>query len=472
LLIPVILAGGVGSRLWPLSRDLYPKQFLPLTDSKLSLLQLTLKRLEGLEDVAAPVLLCNEMHRFLVAEQLRQLEVEAPTIVLEPMAKNTLPAVTLAAFEVLAHNADPVLLILPADHLIESTEDFQQAISVGLEQAKQGKLVTFGITPTKPETGYGYIHGKRTRKDKGYIEVDRFVEKPDLKTAQSYLSSGDYYWNSGMFMFAANTLLEELGQHAPEILNVCEQAYRTINKDLDFDRISEEVFAQCPSQSIDYGIMEKTSKAVVVPLSSGWNDVGAWSALWDVGEQDDDGNVLSGDVMIHDSTNTYVRAESKLVAALGLEDIVIVETPDAMLVADRRKVQNVKVIVDRLKAASRKEATEHTRVYRPWGSYESIVSAPRFQVKMITVNPGAALSLQLHHHRAEHWIVVKGRATVTRGEEEFPLSEDESTYIPIGEKHRLVNPGIIPLELIEVQTGSYLGEDDIVRFDDIYGREN
>lgn len=468
MLVPVILAGGVGSRLWPLSREHYPKQFIPLLDAEISLLQSTLKRLEGLPAVAPPIIVCNDQHRFLVAEQLRQIGCDNAVIILEPEARNTAPAVTLAAYEALASDKDPVLLVLAADHLIKAEEKFHDAIGVGRSCAENGQLVTFGVQPDSPETGYGYI---RCGQSEGNFQpVESFVEKPDMATAQEYLDSGDYYWNSGMFMFRANTLLEELATWAPDILQSCEQAFRTIHKDLDFHRISQASFSQCRSESIDYAVMEKTSNAVVVPLQSDWSDVGAWSAIWNVTEQDELGNATKGDVLLEEVKNSYVRSESRLVAALDVEDLVVVETADAVLVANRNKVQNIKTLVDRLKGLKRTEVEDHTQVYRPWGSYENIVIAPRFQAKRITVNPEASLSLQLHHHRAEHWVVVKGCAEVTRGEEVFQLNEDESTYIPIGMKHRLANPGIIPLEIIEVQTGSYLGEDDIVRFDDNYGR--
>jgi mannose-1-phosphate guanylyltransferase/mannose-6-phosphate isomerase len=470
LLIPVILAGGVGSRLWPLSRDHYPKQFIPLIEKDCSLLQSTLKRITGIADIAAPLVVCNNDHRFLVAEQLRQLNINNAGIILEPAAKNTAPAAALAAIKALAVHEDPVLLVLPADHLITNNEQFHRTIKTGAEQAENGNLVTFGVTPTRPETGYGYIRRKKTDEQKAAYPVDSFVEKPDLETAKQYVESGDYYWNSGMFIFKASVFLDELKAHAPDVLDICQQAYKTLHKDLDFDRISEQVFNQCRSVSIDYAVMEKTNNAVVVPFGSEWNDVGAWSAIWGVSQQDADGNAVLGDVILEDVTNSYIRSETRLVTGLGIDNMVVVETADAVLVANKDKVQNVKLIVEALKRKARNETIEHARVYRPWGSYESIISSQRFQAKNISVKPGASLSLQLHHHRAEHWIVVKGCALVTRGEEEFQLNEDESTYIPIGTRHRLTNPGVIPLELIEVQTGSYLGEDDIVRLEDIYGR--
>jgi len=468
LLVPVVLAGGVGSRLWPLSREFYPKQFIPLVDEELSMLQSTLTRLQGIDGLAPPIVVCNEAHRFLVAEQLRQINIENASIILEPEARNTAPAVTLAAYEALAKDKDSTLLVLAADHLIKSVAQFHAAVEIGLQCAENGRLVTFGVKPDRPETGYGYIRCQQSGQD--FHTIDEFVEKPDEATAQAYLDSGDYFWNSGMFMFRASTLLEELQQWAPDIQQTCENAFRTIHKDLDFHRISQESFEQCRSESIDNAVMEQTKNAVVVPLQSDWNDVGSWSAIWDVSDQDEQGNAVQGDVMLEAVNNSYVRSESRLIAALGVENLVVVETADAVLVADKAHVQDIKKLVEKLKKQKRPELQNHTEVYRPWGSYESIVVQPRFQVKRIVVNPGSSLSLQLHHHRAEHWVVVKGCGRVTRGNEVFQLNEDESTYIPIGMKHRLENPGIIPLEIIEVQSGSYLGEDDIVRFDDSYGR--
>jgi len=463
-----VLAGGVGSRLWPLSREFYPKQFIPLVDDQLSMLQSTMARLQGIEGLAEPILVCNEAHRFLVAEQLRQMGVDNGRIILEPEARNTAPAVTLAAYEALSKGEEAVLLVLAADHLIQEVDKFHAAVEVGKRCADMGQLVTFGVVPDKAETGYGYIRCKQSSSE--FHAVEEFVEKPDKATAQKYLDSGDYYWNSGMFMFRASTLLDELQQWAPDIQQACEAAFKTIHSDLDFYRVSADAFSKCRSESIDYAVMEQTSNAVVVPLQSDWNDVGAWSAIWDVSEKDEATNVVQGDVLLEGVSHSYVRAESRLVTALGVTDLVVVETADAVLVANKNRVQEIKKLVEKLKSQQRSELQNHTQVYRPWGSYESIVSQPRFQAKRIVVNPGSSLSLQLHHHRAEHWIVVKGCGQVTRGEEVFQLNEDQSTYIPIGTKHRLENPGVIPLEIIEVQTGSYLGEDDIVRFEDVYGR--
>ena len=468
MLIPIVLAGGVGSRLWPLSREFYPKQFIALVDKEQSMLQSTLTRLQGIEGLAPPIVVCNEAHRFLVAEQLRQIDIDDARIILEPEARNTAPAVTLAAYEALTIDKDATLLILAADHLIQDVERFHCAVAIGLQCAKNGQLVTFGVKPDSPETGYGYIRCQQSERE--FQVVEEFVEKPDEATAQAYLDSGNYFWNSGMFMFRANTLLEELKQWAPDIQKACQNAHQTIHKDLDFHRVSRESFEQCRSESIDYAVMEQTKNAVVVPLQSDWNDVGAWSAIWDISDKDGQGNAAQGDVMLEGVSNSYVRSESRLVAALGVDNLVVIETADAVLVADKTRVQEIKKLVEKLKQQKRPELQNHTEVYRPWGSYESIVAQPRFQAKRIVVKPGSTLSLQLHHHRAEHWVVVKGCGKVTRGDEVFQLNEDESTYIPIGMKHRLENPGVIPLEIIEVQTGSYLGEDDIIRFDDCYGR--
>ncbi len=475
MILPVILSGGAGTRLWPMSRELYPKQLLPLASDK-TMLQETIFRLAGLDDLAAPLIVCNEAHRFMVAEQVRQLGQEPAGIILEPCGRNTAPAVALAALNARQNNEDPLLLVLPADHLIADVEEFQRVVALATEQAAEGKLITFGIVPTAPETGYGYIRADRTRplsetNDSLAYPVAQFVEKPNLETAEQYLTSGDYYWNSGMFMFRASRYLEELSRFRPDILAACEQAMGAVKADLDFMRIEEDDFAACPSDSIDYAVMEKTDQALVFPLAAGWNDIGAWSALWDVKPQDDQGNVVIGDVLTKDTDNCYLQASNRLVATVGVKDLVVVETSDAVLVAERDQVQNVKAIVEQLKDQDRGEALLHRRVNRPWGAYEGIDMGERHQVKRITVTPGASLSLQKHHHRAEHWIVVKGTAEVTCGEKVLTLTENQSTYIPLGEVHRLANPGCIPLEIIEVQSGSYLGEDDIVRLEDVYGRE-
>lgn len=468
MLFPVIMAGGSGSRLWPLSRQLNPKQFLPLVDTEQSMLQATIQRLEGL-DVVRPCLICNEQHRFLAAEQLRQLDIEQARILLEPIGRNTAPAIALAALQALQEADDPVLLVLAADHLIQDVPAFHTTIRTALPLAANGKLVTFGIVPTHPETGYGYIE-KGDHVGDGGFAVSRFVEKPDLATAGDYLSSGNFFWNSGMFMFRARRYLQELECFRPEILSACRMALEGGKQDMDFIRVDADVFSACPEDSIDYAVMEKTNDAVVVPLDAGWSDIGSWSALWDVGSKDEKGNVFIGDVIAHTTHNTYVHAESRLVATVGVDDLVIVETKDAILVASREKVQDVKKIVERIKADARHEHMNHREVYRPWGVYDSIDTGHRYQVKRITVQPGAKLSVQMHHHRAEHWIVVSGTAKVTNGDKTYLVTENQSTYIPIGQIHALENPGVIPLELIEVQSGSYLGEDDIVRFEDQYGR--
>ncbi len=438
------------------------------------MLQNTLSRLNGLDSVSAPLVIANEEHRFLVAEQIRQIGRQASAIILEPVGKNTAPAVALAALKAqsLFEEKDPILLVLAADHVIQNNQAFHQAIEAALPAARTGKLVTFGIVPTHPETGYGYIKASKalTGNSVQAAPVDNFVEKPDLETAQGYLASGDYYWNSGMFLFKASRYLEELDKFCPDILQACEKAMAAESTDLDFVRLDETAFHACPDESIDYAVMEKTTDSVVVPLDAGWSDVGSWTSLADICEKDESGNACQGDVLLQDTRNTYVRSEKKLIATVGVDDLVITESDDAILVAHKDRVQDVKKIVERLKAANRSEAKLHRKVYRPWGAYDSIDMGDRFQVKRITVKPGAQLSLQMHHHRAEHWIVVKGTALVTNGDQEILLTENQSTYIPIGVVHRLENPGKFDLELIEVQSGGYLGEDDIVRFEDTYGR--
>lgn len=469
MLQPVLLSGGVGSRLWPVSREAYPKQFLPLV-GKDSMLVETLRRMEGLE-AAQPMVICNEAHRFIVAQQLQDQGLRDSDIVLEPVGRNTAPAVAVAALLALHTDPDAVLLVLPADHVVKNTGAFSAAVSGALPLAESGRLVTFGVVPTCPETGYGYIRRGDALGDDLYT-LDKFVEKPDEATARGYLDSGDYLWNSGMFLLGARTYLQELEALAPDMLSACRAALEDSTEDLDFVRLDPNAFAACPSDSIDYAVMEKTRLGAVAALDCGWSDVGAWSALWDVGEPDSDGNVVQGDVLLDQCHNNYMRSENRLLAATGVDNLIVVETADAVLVADRDQVQDVKKLVTALKASQRPEANVHSRVYRPWGSYESLVTAERFQVKRIVVNPGQKLSLQKHHHRAEHWIVVSGTAEVTCEDRVFMLGEDESTYIPLGHKHRLANPGRIPLELIEVQSGSYLGEDDIVRYEDVYGRSD
>jgi len=476
MLIPLILSGGSGTRLWPLSRELYPKQLLPLVGER-TMLQETAARVTGLPDLAAPIVVCNESHRFMVAEQMREFGAAAQAIILEPVGRNTAPAVAVAALVALEKakasgghgDADPVLLVLPADHVIRNVAAFQAAVTAGRAAAEAGKLVTFGVVPERPETGYGYI--RRAAGQGPVYAVQQFVEKPDAATAQTYAGSGEYYWNSGMFMFRARVYLDELRRHAPAMLSACEDAVAAATRDLDFTRLPQQEFGACPNDSIDYAVMEKTSSAVVVPLDAGWSDVGSWAALQDALPRDEQGNVIAGDVITVGATGCYLHASSRLIGAVGLKDHVVVETKDAVLVAPRNKVQDVKQLVAKLKAQGRYESSLHREVFRPWGSYDSVDSGERFQVKRLVVKPGASMSLQLHHHRAEHWIVVSGTARITRGEEVFLLGENESTYIPMGTKHRIENPGKVELHIIEVQSGSYLGEDDIVRFEDVYGRE-
>ncbi|WP_417536723.1 mannose-1-phosphate guanylyltransferase/mannose-6-phosphate isomerase [Methylophaga sp.] len=468
MLVPVILAGGTGSRLWPLSRQLNPKQFLALTDERATMLQQTVSRLKGLK-VDAPVVICNEEHRFLAAEQLRLAGEDGPRIILEPVGRNTAPAIALAALQAVAEDEESVLLVLAADHLIADTAAFQDTVSRAQPLAEAGKLVTFGIVPGQAETGYGYIHKGKAQGGDGF-DVERFVEKPDYATAQGYLESGDYLWNSGMFLFKASRYLEELERFRPDILHACRAALEDSAQDLHFTRVNYEAFAACPDESVDYAVMEKTSSAVVVPLDAGWSDIGSWSALWEVSGKDDAGNAIAGDVIQQDSSGCLVRADHRLVATVGVEDLVVVETKDAVLVAHKDRVQDVKKVVRQIEADGRHEHLNHREVYRPWGVYDSIDNGHRYQVKRITVKPGAKLSVQMHHHRAEHWIVVSGTASVTNGEKTYLVTENQSTFIPVGEVHSLENPGVIDLELIEVQSGSYLGEDDIVRFADKYGR--
>jgi mannose-1-phosphate guanylyltransferase/mannose-6-phosphate isomerase len=468
MLVPVILSGGAGTRLWPLSRELHPKQMLPLVGSN-TMLQDTVRRLAGLE-VAAPMVVCNEAHRFLVAEQLRSIDCKPRAIVLEPAGRNTAPAIALAAHATLAgEEGDPLLLVLPADHVIPDVAAFHRAIEVASAAARNGSLVTFGIVPTNPETGYGYI--RRGGLVGGSYRIAEFVEKPDAARAQAFLASGDYYWNSGMFLFRARRYLEELEKFAPDIAAACGNSFAGAVRDLDFTRIDPAAFRECRSESIDYAVMEKTSDAVVVPLDAGWSDVGNWTSLHAACDHDSQGNALFGDVMVEDTHDSYVYSSSRLVATVGLRDHVVVETKDAVLVAPKERAQDVKKLVARLKAVGRYEHALHREVFRPWGSYDSIDVGERFQVKRLIVHPGGALSLQMHHHRAEHWVVVSGTASITRGDETFLLEENQSTYIPVGVRHRIENPGRIPLHIIEVQSGSYFGEDDIVRFEDRYGRE-
>jgi len=458
----VIMAGGSGTRLWPLSRAKHPKQFLAL-QGKDTMLQSTVRRLSTL-DIKTSVTICNDEHRFFVAEQLREIN-SLGSIILEPIGKNTAPAIALAAFST---QDDPLLLVLAADHVIRNESKFIEAVTVAIPLAESGKLVTFGIVPCEPHTGYGYI--KRGEKQGDGFVVDKFVEKPSVALAQQYITSDEYYWNSGMFLFRASRYLEELEKFRPDIYRACKASMVAAQPDLDFLRINKEKFSECPSESIDYAVMENTADAVVVPMDAGWSDIGSWSSLWNVSQKDTDGNTTHGDVMLHNSSNSYIRTDGRLVAAIGVDDLVIVSTKDALMVAHKNSVQDAKIIAQQLKAESRSEWELHREVCRPWGKYDSIDHGERYQVKRITVKPGAKLSVQMHHHRAEHWIVVSGTAKVTNGSESFLLAENESTYIPVGAVHALENPGKVDLELIEVQTGSYLGEDDIVRLEDRYGR--
>jgi len=471
MLTPVILAGGSGTRLWPLSRKLYPKQFLPLVGEE-TLFQATVSRLGQAEWVDSPIVVCNEEHRFLVAEQLREIDVQPGAIILEPVGRNTAPAVAAAAEYAKSKGGDPLFLVLPADHHIRQVDVLLSTVEGSMDQARAGSLVTFGIVPQRPETGYGYIKkGSKLQTSGQPCSIERFVEKPDLETARSYLEDGSYLWNSGMFMFRSSTYLQELDRFRPDIAAQAGEAFAEGVQDLDFFRLDRAAFAVCPGESVDYAVMEQTRSGVVVPLDAGWSDVGSWDALWSIADKDPSGNVTVGDVLTQDTEECYIHSTGRLLAVVGLRDHVIVETSDAVMVSPKHRVQDVKKLVDELKAGERPEAETHKKVYRPWGAYETMDLEERFQVKRITVKPGAKLSLQKHFHRAEHWVVVKGTALITNGETETVLKEDESTYIPLGHFHRLENPGKIDLELIEVQTGSYLGEDDIVRVDDVYGRE-
>lgn len=468
-MIPVVLSGGAGSRLWPLSRARYPKQFLRLFGED-SLFQGTLKRLEAWPAMEPAVVVCNAGHRFLVGEQLQERGLAAQAILLEPVGRNTAPAIAVAALEAARLDPESLLLVLPADHQITDTDAFHEAVHRGTPCAERGALVTFGVVPNVPETGYGYIQVADRVTDQP-LPVAAFVEKPDARRAKEFVDGGMHLWNSGMFLLRADRYLAELRQHATAVFKAAEEAYSKARRDLDFTRLDEAAFRRSPDISIDYAVMERTQEAVVVPLDAGWSDIGSWDTLASVGDRDDADNQVIGDAVLEDVQNSYIRAEDRLVAAIGLDHHIIVETKDAVLVADRSRAQSVKRIVERLKAEGRTEQLFHRRVFRPWGWYEGMVLGSRFQVKHICVKPGASLSLQLHHHRAEHWVVVQGTAEVVCGERTFLLSEDQSTYIPLGHRHRLTNPGQIPLELIEVQTGSYLGEDDIVRFADDYGRD-
>ncbi len=469
-IIPVILSGGSGTRLWPLSRKQYPKQYLPLVGDN-TMLQETILRLNGLDNLADPIIVCNADHRFLVAEQCQQIDITNQTILLEPIGRNTAPAIAAAALQSLKEIDDAVLLVLSADHVIQDVEVFHQAINIASSQAQDGKLATFGIVPTDANTGYGYIKSSKDNID-GACKVEEFVEKPDLKTAEKYLEQGNYLWNSGMFMFQANTLISELTYHSPDIVDSVNNAIDNATQDLDFIRLEKQAFESSPSESIDYALMEKSNNVVVVPLDAQWNDIGSWSALHDIGIKDKNGNVIKGDVFTEDTVNTYINASHHMVATIGVKDLVIIDTPNATLISTKDKTHEVKKIVEQLKQQDREEQSCHRKVYRPWGWFDCIEVGVHFQVKRLHVNPGAKLSLQKHYKRAEHWVVVSGIATAFNGEDELTLTEGESTYIPVGTVHALENKTSEALEIIEVQSGTYLGEDDIVRFEDIYGRVN
>ena len=467
MIIPVILSGGSGTRLWPLSRKLHPKQFIELM-GKTTLFQEAVLRLP--ESIESPLIICNEEHRFLAAEQLREINKEPKNIILEPVGRNTAPAIALAALKSIKESEDAILLVLSADHLIQDMDKFHQAIALATKQAEQNKLVTFGIVPNKIETGYGYIKANIS-KNKNYYDIDEFVEKPDYKTAKKYVDSGGYFWNSGMFMFKASVYLSELEKYEPEILSACQKSCQTEFYDLDFIRLNEQEFLKCPSQSIDYAVMEKTKNASMVVLDANWNDVGSWTALWDSQVKDNDDNLVVGDVILDKVSDTYVHSTSnRLVSVIGLSNLIVVDTQDAVLVTNKEHAQDVKNIVEKIKKSGRLESDQHRKIFRPWGYYDSIDRGEGFQVKRILVNPGQKLSLQKHNHRSEHWVVVKGKAQVTCGEKTFQLIENQSTYISLGKVHRLENIEDTPLEIIEIQTGSYLGEDDIIRIDDDYER--
>lgn len=472
MILPVIMAGGTGSRLWPMSRELYPKQFLRLYGEQ-SMLQETVTRLKGLE-TSNPLVICNEEHRFLVAEQLRQINQLSNNIILEPAGRNTAPAITLAALSAIDEDYDPLLLVLAADHVIENIEAFHQAVNNAIPFAEQGKLVTFGIVPTGPETGYGYIQrGTEFNNPSAPVfRVQRFVEKPDLQTALQYLETGEYYWNSGMFLFRAKRFLEEMATYRPDILDACLKAIETAQPDeqQEFIRVDKAAFIACPDESVDYAVMEKTTEAIVVPLDAGWNDVGSWAALWEVNNKNLNGNAVTGDVFTHNATNCYINTDEKFIAAIGVENLVIVNTKDAVLIIDKSQVQDVKKVVEFLKNQERREYRVHRESYRPWGRNDNVVNTVRYHVNRLTVKPGGKSSLQMHHHRAEHWVILSGTAKVSLDDKTYLLTENQSTFIPIGSQHMLENPGKIPLEILEIQSGAYLEDDDIIRIKDHYGR--
>ncbi len=474
-LIPVILCGGTGTRLWPLSRSTYPKQYWNLTGkNKQTLLQQTQSRLEGIEEISDPIFICHEDHRFIVAEQIREINIKPNSIVLEPFGRNTAPAIAIAALKASKEGNDPLLLVLSADHEINEIKKFHEAINAGRKYAEKGRLVTFGIVPTSPETGYGYIEAISELDDKKItgIEIARFVEKPNKKTAEKFLKDKKFTWNSGIFLFKANAILDELERFEPALLKACKSALKKGENDLDFLRLDQKTFAECSNLAIDVAVMERTNLGTVLPLKAGWSDIGSWKALWQTEDKNNEGNVIKGNVITKNSKNCYLRSDNRLIVGIGLENIVVVETDDAVLITDIEQTQEVKGIVRTLEKQGSSQGKAHKKIYRPWGNFTSVVDGKCWQVKKIEVKPGASLSLQMHHHRAEHWIVVKGTALVERDNEKELLKVNQSTYIPLGCKHRLSNPGRLPVELIEVQSGDYLGEDDIIRFDDIYGRLN
>ena len=471
--IPVILCGGTGSRLWPLSRKSYPKQFLSINNvSNESLLQQTYKRIRNLKGLKQPILICNEEHRFIVAEQMREINIKPSSILLEPIGRNTAPAITLAALKSLEFEEDSILLVLSSDHIIGDNDQFIKVINSGLKYASDGRFITFGVIPDGPETGYGYIKSAEPL-DESLIKgsnIDCFIEKPNFETANKLIKDKRYTWNSGMFLFKTTSILNEIKNYSPDILNLCKKSLEKNLYDLDFQRLDKNEFEKCPNISIDVAVMEKTNKGTVLPLKANWADMGSWDAVWKISKKDENKNFIEGNIITKNTKNCYLKSEKRLIAAIGLKDLIVIETSDAILVADKNKSQEVKNIVETLKEKGIREGQEHKKIYRPWGSYESIIEEQRWQVKIINVKPGEKLSLQMHHHRSEHWIVVSGTARVEINDKEFSLHENQSSYIPIGSKHRLSNPGKIPLKLIEVQSGSYLGEDDIQRFEDNYGR--
>ncbi len=475
VLIPVILCGGSGSRLWPLSRESYPKQYLSInSNDKKSLLQKTHARIKDIEGIQDPILICNEEHRFIAAEQMRSIKVTPSSIILEPIGRNTAPAIALSALKAIEKDKNSNILVLSSDHEIKNQEKFLKAIKIGLNYSEQDKLVTFGVVPDSPETGFGYIKSKNeyNKMNVNGGEIIEFVEKPDSKKAKEFLKDKRFTWNSGMFLFKAETILNEINKFFPEIISLCKQSLLKSSYDLDFQRLSKEEFCNLPNISIDNAVLEKTDKGIVIPLDAGWSDIGSWNAVWNSAPKDNDGNFIEGKVILSETRNCLIKSDNRLIAGIGLENLVIVETNDAILVSDKNKTQDVKEIVNRLKNSNIPEGQTHRKIYRPWGDYTSVVDSSNWQVKLINVKPGEKLSLQMHHHRSEHWIVVSGTANVEIDERNFTLTGNQSTYIPLGSKHRLSNPGKINLVLIEVQSGSYLGEDDIIRFDDIYGRSN